>query len=129
MILGQTLRNTAPIPGLLTLRAASSLVLVSGPRSRLRSIRVWLRKATLSRRGRTSTSFITLPGVSRSTDGSAILAGRRRNDAHRHPHRLPRDQQRPIGVVRRRARTDGLPDFRPDALFVATRCPLTVSYG
>ena len=37
MILGQTLRNTAPIPGLLTLRAASSLVLVSGPRSRLRS--------------------------------------------------------------------------------------------
>jgi hypothetical protein len=32
-------------------------------------------------------------------------------------------------VVRRRARTDGLPDFRPDALFAATRCPLTVSYG
>jgi hypothetical protein len=63
------------------------------------------------------------------TDGSAILAGRRGNDAHRHPHRLPRDQQRPIGVVRRRARTDGLPDFRPDALFAATRCPLTVSYG
>jgi hypothetical protein len=27
-------------------------------------------------------------------------------------------------VVRRRARADGLPDFRPDALFAATWCTL-----
>ena len=63
------------------------------------------------------------------TNGSAVLAGRRGNDAHRHPHRFPRDQQRPIGVVRRRARTMGLPYIRPDALFAATRCQPTVSYG
>src|SRR5262249_13364143 len=59
-------------------------------------------------------------------DGSAILAGRRAINAHRHRLRLARDQQRPLGVVRRRARADGLPDFRPDALFAAT-WPLSVS--
>ncbi len=56
-----------------------------------------------------------------------LLAGRRGDDVHRHPHRVARDQQRPLGVVRRRARANGLPDFRPDALFAATWCPVIAS--
>jgi len=56
---------------------------------------------------------ILMCGHRPGADGSAILAGRRGNDAHR--HRVARDQQRPLGVVRRRAHADGLLDFRPDA--------------
>jgi Ca2+/Na+ antiporter len=52
--------------------------------------------------------------------GSAILAGSRGNDADRHPHHLTCDQHRSLGVVSRRARADGLPDLRPDAVFTAT---------
>ena len=56
-------------------------------------------------------------------DGPAVLAGRRRDDAHRHPHRRAGDQQRPVGLVRRRAGADGLPDLRHDALPPAARRP------
>jgi hypothetical protein len=41
-------------------------------------------------------------------DGSPILAGRRGDDAHIGPHRFAGDQQRPISLVRRRARPHGL---------------------
>ena len=53
-------------------------------------------------------------------DGPAILAGRSGHDAHRHHDRVPGDQQRALGVVCRSARADGVPDFRHDALPVAT---------
>ena len=52
-------------------------------------------------------------------DGPAILAGRGGDDAHRHPHRVARHEQRALGVVRRRAGADGLSDLRHDALPVA----------
>ena len=52
-------------------------------------------------------------------DGPAILAGRGGDDAHRHPHRVARDEQRALGVVRRGVGADGLPDLRHDALPVA----------
>ena len=54
-------------------------------------------------------------------DGSAVLAGRRGDDAHRHHDRLARDQQRALGVVRRGAGADGVSDLRHDALPVATQ--------
>ena len=53
-------------------------------------------------------------------DGSAIVARRGDDDAHRDAHRLARDQQRTIRMVRRRARPDGLPDLRDDAVPPAT---------
>ena len=57
-------------------------------------------------------------------DDSAILARRSGHDAHRHHDRVAGDQQRALGVVCRSARTDGVPDFRHDALPVAA--PATV---
>ena len=62
-------------------------------------------------------------------DGSAIVARRCGDDAHRDAHRLARDQQRTIGVVRRRARLDGLPDLRDDAVPLTTRRAMTSSVG
>ena len=50
------------------------------------------------------------------TDGPAVLARRGGDDAHRHDDRLARDQQRPLGVVRRCPAADGLFDLRHDAL-------------
>src|SRR5207342_2951784 len=61
------------------------------------------------------------------TDEPAILAGRSGHDAHRQHDRIPGDQQRALGVVCRRARTDGVPDFRNDALPVTA--PATVKGG
>ena len=58
-------------------------------------------------------------------DGPAILAGRGGDDAHRHAHRVARDQQRAIGVVRRRAGADGLSHLRHDALSVAAASAVT----
>ena len=52
-------------------------------------------------------------------DGPAVLAGRGGDDAHRHADRGARDEQRALGVVRRRAGADGLPDLRHDAVPVA----------
>ena len=46
-------------------------------------------------------------------DGPAILAGRSGDDFHRHADGLPRHEQRAIGVVRRRAGVDGVPDSSP----------------
>ena len=59
-------------------------------------------------------------------DGSAIVARRGGDDALRDAHRLARDQQRTIGVVRRRAPADGLPDLRDDAVPLASRFAVTV---
>jgi Ca2+:H+ antiporter len=58
------------------------------------------------------------------TDEPAILAGRSGHDAHRHHDRVPSDQQRALGVVCRIARTVSVPDFRHDALSVATPRPV-----
>ena len=58
-------------------------------------------------------------------DGPAILAGRSCNDAYRNAHGFARDQQRALGLVRRRARFDGLPDIRHDALPPAARGAMT----
>ena len=60
--------------------------------------------------------------------GASFLLGGLKHHTQEY-NRRARDQQRSLGVVRRRARADGLPDFRPDALFAATRCPLIISYG
>ena len=49
-------------------------------------------------------------------DGPAILARRGGDDSHRDPDGVPRHEQRPVGVVRRGASADGLPDLRHDAL-------------
>ena len=49
-------------------------------------------------------------------DGPAVLAGRRGDDADRDDDGGAGDQQRPLGLVRRRAGADGLPDLRHDAL-------------
>src|SRR5262249_22551085 len=46
----------------------------------------------------------------------AVLAGRGGHDARRDDDRLPRDQQRPLRVVRGGAGRDGVPDLRPDAV-------------
>src|SRR5207342_1799005 len=54
------------------------------------------------------------------TDEPAILAGRSGHDAHRHHDRVPADQQRALGVVCRSTHTVSVPDFRHDALSVAT---------
>ena len=62
-------------------------------------------------------------------DGSAIVARRCDDDAHRDAHRLARDQRRTIRVVRRRARLDGLPDLRDDAVPLATRRAMTSPVG
>ena len=52
-----------------------------------------------------------------------MIGGWLNHDAHRYPHSLARDQQRPVGVIRWRARAHGLSDFRPDALFATPWCP------
>ena len=62
-------------------------------------------------------------------DGPAILAGCRGDDADRHPHRVAGDHQRTLGVVRRRARADGLPDLRHDPLPVAAAGPMIPAVG
>jgi hypothetical protein len=58
------------------------------------------------------------------TDEPAILAGRSGHDAHRHHDGVPSDQQRALGVVCRSAHTVGVPDFRHNALSVATPGPV-----
>jgi Ca2+/Na+ antiporter len=60
------------------------------------------------------------------TDGPAVLAGRRRDDAHRHDDRDDADKWRTLGVVRRGAPADGVCRVRHDAVpaaapFVVTR--------
>ena len=57
-------------------------------------------------------------------DGPAVLAGRRRYDAHRDPHDLAGYKQRTLGLVRRGAGVDGLSDLRHDAIPVAAPSPL-----
>ena len=52
-------------------------------------------------------------------DEPAVLAGRGGHDADRHADRRAGDEQRPLGVVRRRAGADGLPDLCDDALLAA----------
>jgi hypothetical protein len=47
-------------------------------------------------------------------NGLAILARRRRNDAHRNQDRVSPDQWRALGVVRRSTRADGVADFCSD---------------
>src|SRR6266550_1435892 len=49
-------------------------------------------------------------------DGPAVLAGRGSDDVHRHPHRGIGDRERTLGLVRRGAGADGLPDLCDDAL-------------
>jgi len=65
-------------------------------------------------------SYFVGPG----TDGPAVLAGRRRYDAHRDLDDLAGHEQRTLGLVRRRAGINGLSDFRSDALPVAAPIPL-----
>jgi Sodium/calcium exchanger protein len=59
-----------------------------------------------------------------SADGPAILAECSGNDAHCHHDRVARDQQRAVGMVCGSPHTDGVPDFRHDALLVAA--PVTM---
>ena len=54
-------------------------------------------------------------------DEPAVLAGRGGDDAARDAHRDAGDQQRALGVVRRRAGVDGVPGLRDDAVPVASR--------
>ena len=49
-------------------------------------------------------------------DEPAVLAGRGGDDLHRHDDRVARHEQRPLGVVHRRAGIDGVPDLRDDAV-------------
>ena len=59
-------------------------------------------------------------GVNRPrTDGPAVLAGRRGDDAHRHGDGDVRLGQRALGLVSWRTGADGLPDLRHDAESVA----------
>ncbi len=53
-------------------------------------------------------------------DGPATVARRSDDGAPRDVHRVARDQQRAVRVVRRRARPDGLLDLRDDAVPPAT---------
>src|SRR5436190_3296928 len=53
-------------------------------------------------------------------DGPAVLAGRGSDDVHRHPHRGIGHRERTLGLVRRGAGADGLPDLCDDALPAAS---------
>jgi hypothetical protein len=53
------------------------------------------------------------------TDEHPILAGRNRDDSHRHPDRRNGDEQRSLGMVHRGAGADGICDFRHDTVSIA----------
>ena len=53
-----------------------------------------------------------------------VLAGRGVHDARRDAHHVARHERRAIGVVRGRARPDGLPGLRDDALPDAAHDPV-----
>ena len=57
-------------------------------------------------------------------DGPAFLAWRGGDDFHRRPYRIPRHEQRSLGVVRRGVSADGLSGLRHDTLPVAAPSPM-----
>ncbi len=67
-------------------------------------------------------SYVARPDA----DGPAVLAGRGRDDAHRDDDRDAGDQQRALGLVRRRAGADGVSHLRHDALPAAAPGSLTM---
>jgi Ca2+:H+ antiporter len=91
-------------------RAEEPARLERGDRARER-----LADRALRRAGPRAAELCDRPGA----HDAPVLAGCRRNDAHRHDDGGARDQQRPVGLVRRRACADGLSGVCHDAVLAA----------